>query len=99
MTWVTLCSRDMGYSFALDDVRARLNKLANSWTAEPPFVQARSPKLRPLIQGEGRRKASGMTRDRGRSHSRRIPLVKQSDQMLMEINFVTAFGGYFESHP
>ena len=75
----------------------RLNKLANSWTAEPPFVQAHSPKLRHLIQGEGRHSPSRMTRYRSRSHSRYILRVKQTDQLPVEINFVTAIGHFFET--
>jgi hypothetical protein len=47
MTWVTL--------LRLSVLSARLNKLANSWTAEPPFVQARARNPPALTEGEGRR--------------------------------------------
>ncbi len=98
MTWVTLCSNDMGNTFALGRVGARLNKLASSWTAEPPFVQARSPKPPGLTQGEGRRKASSLTGNRGGSHPRQILRVKQAYQLSFEVNFVAGAGDCFESH-
>ena len=52
-------SHDMGYTFAFGRLEARLDKLANSWTAEPPFVQARSSKPPRLIQGEAHAQPQG----------------------------------------
>src|SRR6266536_6191513 len=98
MTWVTLCSNDMGNTFALGRLGARLNKLANSWTAEPPFVQARAPKPPGLTPGEGRRKASSLTDNRGGSHLRQILRVKQAYQLSFEVNFVAGAGDCLESH-
>ena len=97
MTWVTLCSNDMSYTFPLERWSARLNKLAKSWTAEPPFVQTRAPEALCLVQGESRRQGSRMSRDGGGSHSGQISRVKQANQMPIEINFVTAIGHRFES--
>jgi len=90
MTWVTLLH--------WAGLEARWNKLANSWTAEPPFVPARAPNPPRLTQGEGRREASSLTGHGGRSHPRQILRVKQAYQMLFELNFVAAIGSSFESH-
>ena len=90
MTWVTL--------LRLSVLSARLNKLANSWTAEPPFVQAGAQPPRSLAPGEGRRQGLRMSRDCSRSHSGQIARVKQPDQLLLEINFVDTIGHCFESH-
>src|SRR5215213_7469538 len=76
MTWVTFCSRDMGYTFA----RGSLVRWAAD--AAQASVASRSGVGSPSDQGagEGRREASRMKRSGDRSHSRRILRVKQADQ-------------------
>src|SRR5262252_495946 len=89
----------MGYTFAIGWFVPRVNKLANSWTAEPPFVQARAPKPLCLTPREGTRSASRMTRYCSRSHSGWILLTEQANEMGIEINFVDAIGRAFEPYP